>query len=116
MTFVVALFGAAIAVLGILGLVRPSALMRFVQAPWRSRTGLYLENQSAPGKIRVSPQAGAIARGDPGIVLEAGESFDLLRGFFMQNGGASLYTGAWQAVYEGPLTEGKLLVMEWTGA
>ena len=42
MTFVVALFGAAIAMLGIVGLVRPSALMHFVQAPWRSRTGLYL--------------------------------------------------------------------------
>ncbi len=42
LTLVVALFGTAITVLGIFGLVRPGGLIRFVQTSWQSRSGLYL--------------------------------------------------------------------------
>ena len=42
MTWVVALFGIAIILLGILGLVRPGSLIRLVQRPWQSQKGLYL--------------------------------------------------------------------------
>lgn len=42
MSFAVALFGAAIAGLGVLGCLRPDSLIRFVQASWRPSTGLYL--------------------------------------------------------------------------
>jgi len=42
MTWIVALFGIAITLLGILGLVRPTSLLRFVQRPWKSQMGLYL--------------------------------------------------------------------------
>ena len=41
MTLVVALFGAAIAGLGIFGFVRPKGLVGFVRSVWQSRTGLY---------------------------------------------------------------------------
>ena len=42
MTWVVALFGIVITLLGILGLVRPTRLIRLVQRPWESQKGLYL--------------------------------------------------------------------------
>jgi hypothetical protein len=42
MPVIVTLFGAAIAALGVLGLIRPASLIRFVSAAWRSRAGLYL--------------------------------------------------------------------------
>ena len=42
MTWVVALFGIAIILLGILGLVRPGSLICLVQQPWQSQKGLYL--------------------------------------------------------------------------
>jgi len=42
MTWVVALFGIVITLLGILGLVRPGSLIRLVQQPWQSQRGLYL--------------------------------------------------------------------------
>ena len=41
MTWVVALFGVAIILLGILGLVRPDNLMRLVLGTWQSRKGFY---------------------------------------------------------------------------
>ena len=42
MTWIVALFGIVITLLGIVGLVRPPSLLRFVQLPWSSQVGLYL--------------------------------------------------------------------------
>jgi hypothetical protein len=41
MTWVVALFGVAIILLGVLGLVRPANLMRLVLGTWQSRKGFY---------------------------------------------------------------------------
>ncbi len=41
LTWVVALFGIAIILLGILGLVRPGNLMRLVLGAWQSRKGFY---------------------------------------------------------------------------
>ncbi len=41
LTWVVALFGIAITLLGVLGLVRPGNLIRLLQRPWRSQKGLY---------------------------------------------------------------------------
>ena len=42
MSVVVTLFGTAIAALGILGLIRPASLIRFVSAAWQLPTGFYL--------------------------------------------------------------------------
>jgi len=42
MSTAVVVVGVAVFVLGALGLVRPTALMRLVDGPWRSRAGLYL--------------------------------------------------------------------------
>ena len=41
LTSVVALFGIAIILLGILGMVRPAHLIRLVVGTWRSRKGFY---------------------------------------------------------------------------
>ena len=41
LTWVVALFGIAIILLGVLGLVRPGNLMRLVLGSWQSRKGFY---------------------------------------------------------------------------
>ncbi len=41
LTWVVALFGIAITLLGILGLVRPGNLIRLVQRSWQSQKGFY---------------------------------------------------------------------------
>ncbi len=41
LTWVVALFGIAITLLGVLGLVRPGNLMRLVLGAWQSRKGFY---------------------------------------------------------------------------
>ncbi len=41
LTWVVALFGIAIILLGILGMVRPAHLIRLVVGKWRSRKGFY---------------------------------------------------------------------------
>ncbi len=41
MTWVVALFGIAIILLGILGLTRPGSLIRLVQRSWQSQRGFY---------------------------------------------------------------------------
>ena len=41
MAVLVALFGAAIAGLGILGFVRPRSLVGFVESTWQSRAGFY---------------------------------------------------------------------------
>jgi len=42
MWVVVTLFGAAIAALGIVGLMRTASLIRFVSGAWQTRAGLYL--------------------------------------------------------------------------
>ncbi len=42
LTSVVALFGIAIILLGVLGLVRPGNLIRLVLGAWQSRKGFYL--------------------------------------------------------------------------
>ena len=42
MTLVVALLGGAITLLGLVGIVRPSSLIRFVQTVWQSPRGLHL--------------------------------------------------------------------------
>ena len=42
MSVIVTLFGTAIGALGILGLIRPASLIRFVSAAWQLRTGFYL--------------------------------------------------------------------------
>ena len=41
LTWVVALFGITVILLGVLGLVRPSDLMRLVLGAWQSRKGFY---------------------------------------------------------------------------
>ncbi len=41
MTWMVALFGIAITLFGILGLIRPDSLIRLVRRPWRSQMGFY---------------------------------------------------------------------------
>ncbi len=41
LTWVVALFGIAIILLGILGLIRPGSLIRMVQRSWQSQRGFY---------------------------------------------------------------------------
>ncbi len=41
MTSIVALFGVAIILLGVLGLVRPGNLMRLVLGAWQSKKGFY---------------------------------------------------------------------------
>ena len=42
MTLFVALLGGAITLLGLVGIVRPRSLIRFVQTVWQSPKGLYL--------------------------------------------------------------------------
>ena len=42
MLLVVSAFGAVIALLGLLGVLRPGGLIDFVSGPWQSRAGLYL--------------------------------------------------------------------------
>jgi len=41
MTLLVALFGVAVAGVGLLGLLRPDQLLRLVRLPWNSPRGLY---------------------------------------------------------------------------
>ncbi len=41
LTWVVAFFGIAITLLGILGLIRPGSLIRLVQRTWQSQKGFY---------------------------------------------------------------------------
>ena len=42
MSPIIVLFGIAVAAFGIFGVVRPNDLIRFVERPWRTPTGLYL--------------------------------------------------------------------------
>jgi NAD/NADP transhydrogenase beta subunit len=42
MSSIIVVFGIAVALLGVIGLVRPTGLIRFVETTWQSSTGFYL--------------------------------------------------------------------------
>jgi len=42
MSSIIVVFGIAVALLGAMGLVRPTGLIRFVETAWQSSTGFYL--------------------------------------------------------------------------
>ena len=42
MTLIVALFGIAVAAMGLVGVVRPSDLIRFIENAWRTKTVFYV--------------------------------------------------------------------------